>query len=104
MLIGVVVPTTDHTRPPNTELVKFAHWKLDLAIPLRGSKAAAFKWMEQPNSYLDGERPIELAESVEGANRVLEYIRNYIAQHAPAPDEQNGSWGSPAAFESSQVA
>jgi len=38
--------------------------------------------MEQPNQYLDGERPIELAETVEGANRVLEYIRNWIAQQA----------------------
>ncbi|ALE01104.1 6-hydroxy-3-succinoylpyridine 3-monooxygenase [Pseudomonas syringae] len=131
VLIGVVVPTTDHTRLPNTDLVKLAHWKreyvnaselaacqlprvipgrkptikpeswygqpellreiLDLAIPVRGSKAAAFKWMDQHNPYLDNERPIELAESVEGANRVLEYIRNYIAQRAQAPDEQNGS-------------
>ena len=131
VLIGVVVPTTDHTRPPNTDLVKLAHWTrrhinsnelaacqlprviqgkrpttkpeswygqpellqeiLELAIPVRGNKAAAFKWMEQPNQYLDGERPIELAETVEGANRVLEYIRNWIAQQAQpgAPDEQD---------------
>jgi 6-hydroxy-3-succinoylpyridine 3-monooxygenase len=47
--------------------------------------------MEQPSPYLDGKRPIELAESVEGANCVLEYIRNYIAQQAGASDEQNGS-------------
>lgn len=133
VLIGVVVPTTNHTRPPNTDLVKLAHWTrrhinsnelagcqlprviqgkrpttkpeswygqpellqeiLELAIPVRGSKAAAFKWMEQPNQYLDGERPIELAETVEGANRVLEYIRNWIAQQAQpgAPDEQDGT-------------
>lgn len=124
VLIGVIVPTIDHTRRPNTDLVRLAHWTreyvneselaacqlprvihsrkpttkpeswygqpkllqeiLDLAIPVRGSRAAAFKWMEQPNSYLDGNRPIDLAESVEGANRVLEYIRNYIAGHAPA--------------------
>lgn len=122
VLIGVVVPTTDHTRPPNTDLVKLAHWKrehinaselaacqlprviegrkptikpeswygqpellqeiLALAIPVRGSRAAAFKWMEQPNPYLDGERPIELVETVEGATRVLEYIRSWIAQQA----------------------
>jgi len=130
VLIGVVVPTTDHTRPPNTDLVKLAHWTrrhinsselaacqlprviqgkrpttkpeswygqpkllqeiLELAIPVRGSKAAAFKWMEQPNQYLDGERPIELVETVEGANRVLDYIRGWIAQQArlSAADEQ----------------
>lgn len=66
---------------------------LELAIPVRGSRAAAFRWMEQPNQYLDHERPIELVETVEGANRVLEYIRNWIAQQAQpgAPDEQDGS-------------
>lgn len=132
VLIGVVVPTTDHTRPPNTDLVKLAHWTrrhinsnelaacqlprviqgkrpttkpeswygqpdllqeiLELAIPVRGNKAAAFKWMEQPNQYLDGERPIELAETVEGANRVLEYIRGWIGQQAKlsSADEQGG--------------
>lgn len=131
VLIGVVVPTTDHTRPANTDLVKLAHWTrrhinaselaacqlprviqgkrpttkpeswygqpellqeiLELAIPVRGSKAAAFRWMEQPNQYLDGERPIELAETVEGANCVLDYIRGWIAQQAKlsAADEQD---------------
>lgn len=119
VLIGVVVPTKDHTRSPNTDLVKFAHWKrehvtaselaacqlprviqgrkpttkpeswygqpallgeiLELAIPVRGSRAAAFKWMEQPNEHLGGERPIELAETVAGASRVLAYIREWIS-------------------------
>ena len=96
-------------RAVDTDLVKLAHWTrrhinsnelaacllqeiLELAIPVRGNKAAAFKWMEQPNKYLDGERPIKLAETVEGANRVLEYIRNWIALQAQpgAPDEQDG--------------
>lgn len=70
--IGVVVPTTDHTRLPNT----------DLAIPVRGSKASAFKWMEQPNPHVDNQRPIELIETIEGANRVLVYMRNWITQQA----------------------
>lgn len=129
VLMGVVVPTTDHTRPPNTDLVKLAHWTrrhinsselaacqlprvipgkrptikpdswygqpellkeiMELAIPVRGSRASAYKWMEQPNPYLDGEIPIELAETVEGAARVLEYIRSWILQQDQyaAPDE-----------------
>lgn len=129
VLLGVVVPTTDHTRPPNTDLVKLAHWTrrhinsselaacqlprvipgkrptikpdswygqpellkeiMELAIPVRGSRASAYKWMEQPNPYLDGEIPIELAETVEGAARVLEYIRSWILQQdqSAAPDE-----------------
>jgi 6-hydroxy-3-succinoylpyridine 3-monooxygenase len=62
---------------------------MELAIPVRGSRAAAHKWMEQPNPYLNGESPIDLAETVEGANRVLDYIRNWIAEHAQpaAPDK-----------------
>lgn len=129
VLMGVVVPTIDHTRPPNTDLVKLAHWTrrhinsselaacqlprvipgkrptikpdswygqpellkeiMELAIPVRGSRASAYKWMEQPNPYLDNEIPIELAETVEGAARVLEYIRSWILQQdqSAAPDE-----------------
>ena len=129
VLMGVVVPTTDHTRPPNTDLVKLAHWTrrhinaselaacqlprvipgkrptikpdswygqpemlkeiMELALPVRGSRASAYKWMEQPNPYLDGEIPIELAETVEGAARVLEYIRSWISQQdqSATPDE-----------------
>lgn len=125
VLIGLVVPTIDERRPPNTDLVKLAHWKreyitsgelaacqlprviqgrkpttkpeswygqpsmlqeiLELAIPVRGSRAAAFKWMEQPNQYFNGARPIELVETLEGANRVLEYIKSYIGQHVQTP-------------------
>jgi len=129
VLMGVVVPTTDHTRPPNTDLVKLAHWTrrhinaselaacqlprvipgkrptikpdswygqpemlkeiMELALPVRGSRASAYKWMEQPNPYLDGEIPIELAETVEGAARVQEYIRSWISQQdqSATPDE-----------------
>ncbi|HIE0995493.1 TPA: antitoxin Xre/MbcA/ParS toxin-binding domain-containing protein [Pseudomonas aeruginosa] len=52
---------------------------LTLATPIRGSKGEVFKWMEQPNPYLDNYRPIELVETPEGAQRVLDYIRNWIA-------------------------
>jgi 6-hydroxy-3-succinoylpyridine 3-monooxygenase len=128
VLIGIVVPTTDHTRQPNTDLVKRAHWTrrhitahelaacqlprvipgrkpttkpeswygqpellqeiLELAIPVTGKKSSAFKWMEKPNPHLGGERPIELAETVEGASRVLEYMRNWITQQAHAAAAQ----------------
>jgi len=100
VLIGVVVPTSQLPRviPGRKPTTKPESWYgqpellqdiLELAIPVRGSKAAVFKWMEQSNPHLGGERPIELAETVEGASRVLEYIRNWIVQSAqsPAPDE-----------------
>lgn len=122
-LVGVVIPTTDCQRRPNTDLVKLAHWTrrhintnelaacqlprvipgkrptikpeswyaqpellqriLDLAIPVRGSRAAAFKWLEQPNGYLGGACPIDLAETTDGAYRVLEYIQGWITQNTP---------------------
>jgi len=65
---------------------------LELAIPVRGSKAAAFKWMEQPNRFLGGERPIELAETTEGALRVLQYIREWIAQQVGVPAGEHGEY------------
>ena len=117
--IGLVVPTRDHTRQPNTDLVKHSHWCrthitdnelassqlprvvpgrqptvkpeswyafpellqqiLELAIPVRGSRAKAFQWMNQPNPYLGGEAPIDLIESEDGAHRVLAYIKEWIA-------------------------
>lgn len=117
--IGLVVPTRDHTRQPNTDLVKHSHWCrthitdnelassqlprvipgrqptvkpeswyafpellqqiLELAIPVRGSRAKAFQWMNQPNPYLGDAAPIDLIETEEGAHRVLAYIQNWIA-------------------------
>lgn len=53
---------------------------LHLATPVRGSRAAVFKWMEQPNTHLGGERPIELIDTAEGSARVLEYIRLWIGR------------------------
>lgn len=123
--IGVVVPTIDHERRPNAELVDKAHWTrghitptelaasqlprvihggrkpaikpeswygqpellreiVDLATPVRGNKAAAFKWMEQPNPHLGGKRPIELADTAEGAEQVLSYIRDWLRQNPQA--------------------
>ena len=119
VIIGLIVPTRDHTRQPNTDLVKHSHWCrthitdnelassqlprvvpgrqptvkpeswyafpellqqiLELAIPVRGSRAKAFQWMNQPNPYLGNEAPIDLIESEEGAHRVLAYIKEWIA-------------------------
>ncbi|MFJ4258881.1 6-hydroxy-3-succinoylpyridine 3-monooxygenase [Pseudomonas monteilii] len=65
---------------------------LDLAIPVCGSKAAAFKWMEQPNRFLGGERPIALGETTEGALRVLQYIREWNAQQVGLPPGEHGEY------------
>ena len=120
--IGLVVPTTDHERIPNTELARLAHWVrthitseelagchlprvipgrkptikpeswyarpdllaqiLDLAIPIRGDRGKAFKWMGQPNSYLNNQCPIDMVETEEGAQEVLAYIHRWIADQA----------------------
>jgi len=120
--IGLVIPTRDHARQPNTDLVKHAHWCrahitneelaasqlprvipgrkptvkpeswyafpdllqqiLALAIPVRGSKAKAFQWMNQPNSFLGDAAPIDLIETEEGAHKVLTYIESWIADQS----------------------
>ncbi|WP_053214797.1 antitoxin Xre/MbcA/ParS toxin-binding domain-containing protein [Pseudomonas sp. Q12-87] len=124
--VGVVIPTTNHERIPNTELAESAHWVrthitraelaacqlprvipgrkatvkpeswyprpdllhqvLKLAIPIRGDRGKAFKWMEQPNSHLDGQRPIELVETEEGTQQVLSYIQDWIAHQTKLQD------------------
>lgn len=119
VFIGLVVPTLDNERIPNTDLEKLSHWTrkhiteaelsacqlprvihgrrattkplswyaqpellkkiLDLAIPIRGSQSEVFKWMGEPNEYLDNQLPIELVETKEGAERVLAYIHEWVA-------------------------
>ena len=120
--IGVVIPTTNHERIPNTELAETAHWVrthithkelaacqlprvipgrkatvkpeswyarpdllqqvLDRAIPVRGDRGKAFKWMEQPNIHLDGLRPIDLVETENGTQQVLDYIHDWLTHQA----------------------
>ena len=117
--IGLVIPTRNRERVPNTELANLAHWvrshitddelaaaqlprvisgrrptiKPDswyarpdlieqimlLATAIAGSRGKAYKWMEEANPYLDGMAPIDLAESEDGAAKVMDYIRKYIA-------------------------
>lgn len=55
---------------------------LALASPVRGGRGPAFKWLEEPNSYLGDEIPLKLIETEAGAERVLGYMRQYIAQLA----------------------
>jgi 6-hydroxy-3-succinoylpyridine 3-monooxygenase len=53
-----------------------------LATPIVGSRGKAFKWMDETNQFLNNQAPIELAETEEGAAKVIEYIQNYIAHKA----------------------
>lgn len=122
VLIGLVIPTQDHQRVPNTDLARLAHWVrshitkdelaacqlprvipgrnptikpeswyarpdlldqiLQLAAPIIGGRGKAFKWMEQANPHLDGQAPIDLAETDAGAASVIAYIEKYIADKA----------------------
>ncbi|WP_269216596.1 MULTISPECIES: MbcA/ParS/Xre antitoxin family protein [Pseudomonas] len=43
--------------------------------------------MEQPNSHLNGHRPIELVETEQGTEQVLSYIHGWLA-HQAAHQEQ----------------
>lgn len=57
---------------------------LELAIPVKGSSGAVFRWMEDKNPYLGDEAPINLIETRAGAERVIAYMREWIAQQASA--------------------
>jgi 6-hydroxy-3-succinoylpyridine 3-monooxygenase len=72
-----IKPESWYARPGLMEHV------LMLAIRVSGSRSKAFKWMEEPNSYLDGEMPIDLVETEAGAAKVIAYIERY-EQHQAA--------------------
>ncbi|MGC5887797.1 antitoxin Xre/MbcA/ParS toxin-binding domain-containing protein [Ralstonia pseudosolanacearum] len=61
---------------PHPELFQEA---LRLAIEVRGSRAKAFQWFDAPSAHLGGQRPLELLESEASAQRVLAYMRDWIA-------------------------
>lgn len=124
VLIGLVVPTTDHQRNPNADLSELAHWTrthitmdelassqlprvipgrkptikpeswypnpeklqqiLGLAIPIRGSRSGAFKWLNQANQYFGGRVPLDMLETEQGADEVLAYIHQWISDHSQA--------------------
>jgi len=72
-----IKPESWYARPDLMEQV------LMLAIRVIGNRSKAFKWMEEPNSYLDGETPIDLVETEAGAAKVIAYIERY-EQHQAA--------------------
>lgn len=78
----VIVGGRQPTLKPDTWYAQPALFKsiLKEAIQVKGSRTAAFKWMEAPNSYLDDQRPIELAETEEGAAQVMRYITSWGRQ------------------------
>ncbi|WP_197341917.1 NYN domain-containing protein [Ralstonia solanacearum] len=53
---------------------------LRLAIEVRGSRSKAFQWFDAPCEHLDGQLPLNLLESEAGAQRVLAYMRDWLAR------------------------
>lgn len=56
---------------------------LERASAICGGTGRAFKWLEQPNRFLNNESPIDLIETEEGTQRVLEYMDQYERDHGP---------------------
>lgn len=73
---GSIKPESWYARPDLLDQI------LPLAAPIVGGRGKAFKWMEQANPHLDGQAPIDLAETDAGAARVIAYIQQYIADKA----------------------
>jgi 6-hydroxy-3-succinoylpyridine 3-monooxygenase len=55
---------------------------MELGIPVRGNKGSFYKWMSQPNPYLENQIPIDMIETEVGANAVLAYMQKYDADKA----------------------
>lgn len=64
-------PESWYARPDLLEKV------LTLATPILGGRNKVFKWMEVPNDFMDKHAPINLIETDEGAERVIQYIERY---------------------------
>lgn len=60
---------------------------LKLAIPVRGSRAKVFQWMNQTNPYFGGLTPIDLLDSKEGSIQVLDYIHQWIERKESHSDQ-----------------
>ncbi len=84
VLIGVVVPTTDHTRPPNTDLVKLAHWKREY---VNASELAAC----QLPRVIQSRKPTIKPESWYGQPELLQEILDL----AIARRQHSNGWSSP---------
>lgn len=129
VVIGLVVPTTDHQRIPNTELANLSHWirshirqdelaasqlprvipgrkptskpltwyahadklirALSLAESIRGSRHAAFQWLQTPSPFMSGKSPLALIEEGHG-DHVLAYIMQWIAENQGGNDLKSG--------------
>lgn len=51
-----------------------------LATPVLNGKNKVYKWLEQVNPHFQNQIPFEMMETEAGANQVLKYIRDYIAE------------------------
>jgi 6-hydroxy-3-succinoylpyridine 3-monooxygenase len=71
-----VKPESWYARPDLLQRV------LQVAIPVRGGRSEAFKWLNAPNDRFAGRAPIELLDTEDEAQTVLDYMDAYIAQLA----------------------
>ncbi|HDR8948705.1 TPA: NYN domain-containing protein [Burkholderia vietnamiensis] len=55
---------------------------LDLAVGVRGSRSAAFKWFDTPSPFFGNQAPMEVMATVEGLNRVIAYMQDWIVKNA----------------------
>ncbi|WP_455923921.1 MbcA/ParS/Xre antitoxin family protein [Pseudomonas putida] len=51
---------------------------LDLTIPIKGSRRAAFKWLETPNDFLANQTPMNMLATPQGLAQLLSYIERWL--------------------------
>lgn len=51
---------------------------LDLTIPIKGSRGAAFKWLETPNDFLANQTPMNMLATPQGLAQLLSYIERWL--------------------------
>jgi 6-hydroxy-3-succinoylpyridine 3-monooxygenase len=53
-----------------------------LAVVVRGSRSAAFKWFDAPSPRFGDQAPITLMATEEGLVRVIQYMEDWILKNA----------------------
>lgn len=53
-----------------------------LAVSVRGSRSAAFKWFDTPSRFFDDQAPMTLMATKEGLVRVITYMQDWVVKNA----------------------
>jgi 6-hydroxy-3-succinoylpyridine 3-monooxygenase len=64
-----------------------------LAVRVRGSRSAAFKWFDTPSPFFDDRAPMSLMTTKDGLVRVITYMQDWVSKNAICANEHELTGG-----------